>query len=148
MALIKTKPTSPGTRFVVKVDRSHLHKGEPVRAADVERRSATGARNNSAASPRATRAAVTSSRYRIVDFLRDKDGVAGQGRARSSTIRTAPRTSRSCCTRTASVATSSRRRASRPATTIRSGAEAPIKAGNAHAAAQHPDRHARCTTSS
>jgi ribosomal protein L2 len=27
MALIKMKPTSPGTRFVVKVDRSHLHKG-------------------------------------------------------------------------------------------------------------------------
>ena len=30
MALIKTKPTSPGRRFVVKADRSHLHKGEPV----------------------------------------------------------------------------------------------------------------------
>ena len=29
MALIKMKPTSPGTRFVVKVDRSHLHKGGP-----------------------------------------------------------------------------------------------------------------------
>jgi ribosomal protein L2 len=27
MALIKTKPTSPGRRFVVKADRSHLHKG-------------------------------------------------------------------------------------------------------------------------
>ena len=30
MALIKMKPTSPGTRFVVKVDRSHLHKGGPL----------------------------------------------------------------------------------------------------------------------
>jgi len=27
MALIKMRPTSPGTRFVVKIDRSHLHKG-------------------------------------------------------------------------------------------------------------------------
>ena len=30
MTLIKMKPTSPGTRFVVKVDRSHLHKGGPI----------------------------------------------------------------------------------------------------------------------
>ena len=30
MALIKMRPTSPGTRFVVKVDRSHLHKGGPL----------------------------------------------------------------------------------------------------------------------
>ena len=30
MALIKMKPTSPGTRFVVKIDRSHLHKGGPL----------------------------------------------------------------------------------------------------------------------
>ena len=29
MALIKYKPTSPGTRAVVKIDRSHLHKGGP-----------------------------------------------------------------------------------------------------------------------
>ena len=29
MALIKLKPTSPGTRFQVRPDRSHLHKGEP-----------------------------------------------------------------------------------------------------------------------
>ena len=29
MALIKMRPTSPGTRFVVKVDKSHLHKGGP-----------------------------------------------------------------------------------------------------------------------
>ena len=29
MALIKFKPTSPGTRAVVKIDRSHLYKGGP-----------------------------------------------------------------------------------------------------------------------
>jgi len=29
MALIKYKPRTPGTRAVVKVDRSHLHKGGP-----------------------------------------------------------------------------------------------------------------------
>ena len=29
MPVIKMKPTSPGTRFVVKLDKSHLHKGGP-----------------------------------------------------------------------------------------------------------------------
>lgn len=29
MALVKTKPTSPGRRFVVKVVNKDLHKGEP-----------------------------------------------------------------------------------------------------------------------
>ena len=30
MALIKYKPRTPGTRAVVKVDRSHLYKGGPL----------------------------------------------------------------------------------------------------------------------
>ena len=30
MALIKYKPRTPGSRAVVKVDRSHLYKGGPV----------------------------------------------------------------------------------------------------------------------
>ena len=34
MALIKMKPTSPGTRTVIKVDRSHLLQGRSVRPAD------------------------------------------------------------------------------------------------------------------
>ena len=45
MALIKTKPTSPGRRFVVKADRSHLHKGEPVHALTAPQWR-TGARHN------------------------------------------------------------------------------------------------------
>jgi ribosomal protein L2 len=32
MALKKLKPTSPGTRFQVRPDRGHLHKGGPVTA--------------------------------------------------------------------------------------------------------------------
>ena len=46
MALIKMKPTSPGTRFVVKVDRSHLHKGGPL-ASLTTKKNRTGARNHS-----------------------------------------------------------------------------------------------------
>ena len=46
MALIKMKPTSPGTRFVVKVDRSHLHKGGPLESLTTKK-NRTGARNHS-----------------------------------------------------------------------------------------------------
>ena len=80
MALIKTKPTSPGRRFVVKADRSHLHKGEPVHAL-TSRRSSTGARNNMGRITTRHKGGGHSQTYRIVDFLRDKDGIAGQGRA-------------------------------------------------------------------
>ena len=77
MALIKYKPTSPGTRSVVKIDRSHLHKGGPLDAADrapeQDRRAAT----TSAASPRATIGGGSRQKYRIIDFKRDKDGIAG-----------------------------------------------------------------------
>ncbi len=45
MALIKMKPTSPGTRQVVKVDRSHLHKGDPYGPLTTSQ-SKTGARNH------------------------------------------------------------------------------------------------------
>ena len=44
MALIKMKPTSPGTRTVIKVDRSHLHKGGPYMPLTAAQ-SKTGARN-------------------------------------------------------------------------------------------------------
>ena len=46
MALIKYKPTSPGTRSVVKVDRSHLHKGGPFLPLTGSQNK-TGARNHS-----------------------------------------------------------------------------------------------------
>ena len=45
MAIIKTKPTSPGRRFVVKVVNPDLHKGEPHKAL-VEKKNKNGGRNN------------------------------------------------------------------------------------------------------
>ena len=69
--------------------------------------------------------------YRVIDFKRDKDGIRGQDRARSSTIRTARRIWRSCCTRTASAATSWRRSARKSATRSCPGVDAPIKPGSA-----------------
>ena len=77
MALIKTKPTSPGRRFVVKADRSHLHKGEPVHALTSSQKR-TGARNNMGRLTTRHKGGGHSHRYRIVDFLRNKDGVAGK----------------------------------------------------------------------
>ena len=45
MAIVKTKPTSPGRRFVVKVVNKDLHKGTPVRAL-TESKNKSGGRNN------------------------------------------------------------------------------------------------------
>ena len=77
MALIKTKPTSPGRRFVVKADRSHLHKGGPV-AALTSSQKRTGARNNQGRLTTRHKGGGHKHRYRVVDFRRDKDGVPGK----------------------------------------------------------------------
>ena len=74
MALIKMKPTSPGTRQVVKVDRSHLHKGEPYAPLTVAQ-SKTGARNHFGRITTRHKGGGSKQKYRIIDFKRDKDGV-------------------------------------------------------------------------
>ena len=114
MALIKAKPTSPGRRFQVKISRSHLHKGGPEQSLVVHKNS-TGARNHFGRQTVRHQGDGHKQKYRLVDFLRNKDGVPARSSV-SNTTRTGPRTSRSCCTPTASAATSSRRRASRRAT--------------------------------
>jgi large subunit ribosomal protein L2 len=77
MALIKSKPTSPGRRFQVKIDRSHLHKGGPVESLLV-RKNSTGARNNVGRITTRHKGGGHKQHYRLVDFLRDKDGVPGK----------------------------------------------------------------------
>ena len=74
MALIKTKPTSPARRFVLKPDRSHLHKGEPVHALTAPQKR-TGARNNMGRITTRHKGGGHRQRYRVVDFLRNKDGI-------------------------------------------------------------------------
>src|SRR6202046_4196190 len=76
MALIKYKPTSPGTRAVVKIDRSHLHKGDPY-APLTAHQNKTGARNHSGRITTRHVGGGSRQKYRIIDFKRDKDGVAG-----------------------------------------------------------------------
>ena len=74
MALIKARPTSPGRRFQVKISRDHLHKGEPEKSLLVHKNS-TGARNHFGRQTVRHQGGGHKQRYRIVDFLRDKDGV-------------------------------------------------------------------------
>ena len=69
MALIKMKPTSPGTRFVVKVDRSHLHKGGPLESLTTKK-NRTGARNHSGRQTTRHIGGGHKQRYRLVDFKR------------------------------------------------------------------------------
>src|SRR6201999_1018122 len=76
MALIKFKPTSPGTRTVVRVDRSHLHKGDPYAPLTVAQ-SKTGARKHHGRINTRTVGDGSLQKYRIIDFKRDKDGIAG-----------------------------------------------------------------------
>src|SRR6185295_6809431 len=76
MALIKMKPTSPGTRTVIKVDRSHLHKGGPYMPLTAAQ-SKTGARNAMGRMTTRHHGGGSRQKYRIIDFKRDKDGIAG-----------------------------------------------------------------------
>jgi len=76
MALIKLKPTSPGARFVVRVDRSHLHKGEPYAPLTVHQNK-TGARNHFGRITTRHVGGGSRQKYRLIDFKRDKDGIVG-----------------------------------------------------------------------
>ncbi len=76
MALIKMRPTSPGTRFVIKVDRSHLHKGGPHKSLTASQ-SRTGARNHFGRQTVRHIGGGSRQKYRVIDFKRDKDGIVG-----------------------------------------------------------------------
>lgn len=77
MPVVKTKPTSPGRRRVVKVVNPELHKGEPVRSL-VRAGSSSGGRNNQGRITTRQRGGGHKRRYRMVDFRRDKDGIPGR----------------------------------------------------------------------
>ena len=77
MAMIKLRPTSPGTRFVLKPDRSQLHKGKGFAPLLVAQNS-TGARNSSGRLTTRHKGGAHKHKYRIIDFRRDKDGVVGK----------------------------------------------------------------------
>jgi large subunit ribosomal protein L2 len=77
MPVIKSKPTSPGRRFVVRVSTPELHKGDPYRPLLMPK-SKSGGRNNLGRITTRHRGGGHKQRYRIVDFRRNKVGVSGR----------------------------------------------------------------------
>jgi len=71
MALVKSKPTSAGRRFVIRVVHPELHKGAPY-APLLEPQSKTGGRNHYGRVTRRHQGGGHRQHYRIVDFRRDK----------------------------------------------------------------------------
>ncbi len=76
MAIVKSKPTSPGKRFVVKVVNKDLHKGEP-HAPLLEKKSKSGGRNNKGRITTRHIGGGHKQHYRVIDFKRNKDSVPG-----------------------------------------------------------------------
>jgi large subunit ribosomal protein L2 len=71
MALKSFKPTTPGQRQLVIVDRSELWKGRPIKALTQGKRE-KGGRNNNGRITQRWRGGGHKQRYRIVDFKRSK----------------------------------------------------------------------------
>ena len=77
MALIKVKPTSAGRRAVIKVVNPDLHKGKPF-APLLEKQSRNAGRNNSGRITIRHQGGGHKQHYRVVDFCRNKDGIAAR----------------------------------------------------------------------
>lgn len=77
MATVRSKPTSPGRRFHVRVLSPHLHKGAP-HAPLLEKKSKTGGRNNKGRITTRHVGGGHKQHYRLVDFKRNKDGISGR----------------------------------------------------------------------
>ena len=128
MPVIKMKPTSPGTRFVVKLDKSHLWKGGPHEPLTVNKTRHSG-RNNVGRITVRHQGSGQYHKYRIIDFKRDKDGIKGV----IERIEHDPnRTSHIALVK---YADGERRyilaaKGMAPGDEIRSGADSPIKTGN------------------
>lgn len=74
MAVVKTKPTSPGRRFVVRVGNADLHKGGPFTPL-VEKKTKSGGRNKAGRITTRHRGGGHKQRYRVIDYKRNKDGM-------------------------------------------------------------------------
>ncbi len=76
MAIIKTKPTSPARRFVIKVVNPNLHKGKPHSPLLVSKQRGRGsARNNMGRQTVRHHGGGSKRFYRVIDFKRMKDGI-------------------------------------------------------------------------
>lgn len=128
MALVKVKPTSAGRRAVVKVVTPGLYKGKPHTAL-LQKKSKTAGRNNNGHITTRHMGGGHKQHYRLIDFKRDKDGIA----ARVERIEYDP--NRSAHIALLCYADGERRYIIAPrgiaeGATLMSGADAPIKSGN------------------
>ena len=128
MPVIKVKPTSPGRRAVVKVTHPHLYKGRPE-ASLLEPQMQNAGRNNNGHITTRHKGGGHKHHYRVVDFVRNKDAIP----AKVERIEYDP--NRSAHIALVVYADGERRYVIAPrglevGSTILSGAEAPIKAGN------------------
>ena len=81
MAVVKSKPTSAGRRFVVKVVDPDLHKGKPYAPLVVpknKRASSKGGRNSQGRVTSWQRGGGHARNYRLIDWKRNKDGIPGK----------------------------------------------------------------------
>ncbi len=129
MALVKVKPTSAGRRAVVKVVNPDLHKGRPV-AGLIEKKTSKAGRNNHGHITTRHQGGGHKKHYRVVDFRRNKDGIV----AKVERLEYDP--NRSANLALLCYADGERRYIVAPkgvaaGAQIVSGAEAPIKPGNA-----------------
>src|SRR3990167_8239244 len=129
MPLVKVKPTSPGRRALVKVVTPGLHKGAPYWSLTAKQ-SKTNGRNNQGRITMRHKGGGHKQHYRLGDFRRDKDGIA----ARVERLEYDP--NRSAVLALLLYADGERRYVIAPkgvgvGAQLLSGAEAPIKAGNA-----------------
>ena len=74
MAIVKSKPTSAGRRFVVRVVNPELYKGKP-HAPLLEKKSKSGGRNNAGRITTRHVGGGHKQHYRVIDFKRNKDGI-------------------------------------------------------------------------
>lgn len=72
--VIKTKPTSPGRRHLIKANRQNLHKGKPHGALTCKKPK-TGGRNNTGQITVRHQGGGHKQLYRVIDFNRLKDGI-------------------------------------------------------------------------
>ena len=77
MAIKSFNPTTPSRRHMTVMDRSDLTKKAPERSLTIGKKS-TGGRNNQGRMTTRFRGAGNKRRFRMIDFLRNKDGVAAK----------------------------------------------------------------------
>ncbi|WP_434779411.1 50S ribosomal protein L2 [Neisseria sp. Ec49-e6-T10] len=129
MAIVKMKPTSAGRRGMVRVVNHDLHKGAPY-AALLEKKNSTAGRNNNGHITTRHKGGGHKHHYRVIDFRRNKDGIP----AKVERLEYDP--NRTAHIALVCYADGERRyiiapRGVKAGAQLVSGAEAPIKAGNA-----------------